>query len=45
MGNGKPENVMCEISQSCGHICRLQFTFERQEELLAVGDLREGFFH
>ena len=29
---------------SCDHGCRLEFTFERQEGLSAISDLRQGFF-
>ena len=42
MANRKPENVMWP--RSCGRVCRLEFTFERQEGLSAVSDLRQGFF-
>ena len=42
MGNRKPENVMWPRSYC--HVCRLEFTFERQEGLSAVSDLRQGFF-
>ena len=42
MGNRKPRNVMWP--RSCCHVCRLEFTFERQEGLSAVSDLRQGFF-
>ena len=27
----------------CGRVCSLRFTFERQEGLPAVSDLRQGF--
>ena len=42
MGNRKPGNVMWP--RSCCHVCRLKLTFERQEGLSAVSDLRQGFF-
>ena len=42
MANRKPENVMWP--RSCSRVCRLEFTFERQEGLAAVSDLRQGFF-
>ena len=42
MGNGKPENVMCDHSLV---VTFAVYTFEWQEELLAIGDLRQGFFH
>ena len=42
MGNRKPGNVMWP--RSCSHVCRLKLTFERQEGLSAVSDLRQGFF-
>ena len=40
--NRKPQNVTW--SRPCGHVCNLQFTFEPQEGLPAVSDLRQGFF-
>ena len=39
--NGKPQNVTWP--RPCGHVCSLQFTFEPQEGLPAVSDLRQGF--
>ena len=42
MGNCKPQNVTWP--RPCGHVCSLQFTFEPQEGLPAVSDLRQGFF-
>ena len=42
MANRTPGNVMWP--RSCGRVCRLEFTFERQEGLSAVSDLRQGFF-
>ena len=42
MGNRKPGNVMWPRSYC--HVCRLEFTFERQEGLSAISDLRQGFF-
>ena len=41
MENRKPQNSKC--LRSCGRVCSLQFTFERQEGLPAVSDLRQGF--
>ena len=41
MENRKPQNV--KWPRPCGHVCSLQFTFERQQRLLAVSDLRQGF--
>ena len=41
MENRKPQNVTWP--RPCGHVCSLQFTFERQEGLLAVSDLRQSF--
>ena len=38
----KPQNVTW--LRPCGHVCSLQFTFEPQEGLLEVSDLRQGFF-
>ena len=32
------------VTRSCCRVCRLEFTFERQEGLSAVSDLRQGFF-
>ena len=43
MGNRKPGNVMWP--RSCCLVCRLEFTFERQEGLSAISDLRQGFFY
>ena len=37
----KPQNVTWP--RPCGHFCSLQFTFEPQEGLPAVSDLRQGF--
>ena len=42
MENRKPGNVMWP--RSCCRVCRLEFTFERQEGLSAISDLRQGFF-
>ena len=39
--NRKPQNVTW--TRPCGHVCSLQFTFEPQEGLPAVSDLRQGF--
>ena len=44
MENRKPQNVTWP--RPCGHVCSLQFTFERQEGLLEVrmvSDLRQSF--
>ena len=41
MGNGKPQNVTWP--RHCGPVCSLQFTFEPQEGLPVVSDLRQGF--
>ena len=39
--NRKPQNVT--RPRPWGHVCSLQFTFEPQEGLPAVRDLRQGF--
>ena len=40
-GNWKPQTWECHVS--CCHVCRLEFTCERQEGLSAVSDLWQGF--
>ena len=42
MENRNPENVT--RPRSCGRVCSLQLTFERQQRRRAVSDLRHGFF-
>ena len=37
----KPQNITWP--QSCCRVCSLQFTFERQEGLLAISDFWQGF--
>ena len=43
VGNGKPKTANCHVPRPCGHVCSLKFTFEPQEGLPAVSDLRQGF--
>ena len=42
MVNGKPEDVTWPRFR--GRVCSLQFSFEREDKLLAVSDLRQAFF-
>ena len=42
MENRKPQTANRK-PLPCGHVCSLQFTFEPQEGLLAVSDLRQSF--
>ena len=41
VGNGKPQTAKCHVTTALRS--RLQFTFEPQEGLPAVGDLWQGF--
>ena len=44
MRNCKPQTIKCHTwPEPRGHVCSLQFTFEPQEGLPAVSDLRQGF--
>ena len=43
VGNGKPQTAKCHVTKALRSRCSLQFTFEPQEGLPAVNDLRQGF--